>query len=132
MFCLRLIGSSIVSAIVSAILFIGSAAFWPANAACSGASVPIGSALHEGTGQLTVNAGTGCRFNINGIPGAVLETKIIQQPKTGRAGVSGLTPFYTAKAGYTGPDEFAYAFIGTDQYGGPMKVVIRWKLTIIP
>ena len=34
-------------------------------------------------------------------------------------------PYYVAKPGYQGPDEFSYAFIGNDQYGGPMRVTIE-------
>ena len=49
----------------------------------------------------------------------------MQKPKVGRAGVQNFRPFYIAKPGYTGPDEFAYAFIGKDQYGGPMRIVIK-------
>ncbi|MGO4572197.1 hypothetical protein [Microvirga sp. 2TAF3] len=108
------------------------AAFNQAHAECSGASIPIYSARSEGMGEIKVKAGTGCSFNINNIPGAVQEAKIIQQPKVGRAGVSGLTPFYAAKPGYNGPDEFAYAFLGMDQYGGPMNVVIKWRVTVVP
>lgn len=104
----------------------------PAIADCSGASVPIYSARSEAVGEITVKAGTGCAFNINNIPGAVQETKIILSPKVGRAGVRGLTPLYAAKPGYSGSDEFAYAFIGMDQYGGPMNVVIKWNVTVVP
>ena len=81
---------------------------------------------------MTVKAGTGCQFNVNGIPGAISEVRIVQAPKIGRAGVQNLYPYYMAKPGYSGPDEFAYAFIGTDQYGGPMNVVIRRKVTVVP
>jgi len=109
-----------------------SAAVAPAMADCSAASVPINSARYESVGELTVKAGTGCIFNINNIPGAVQQTKIIQAPKAGRAGVRGLEPFYAAKPGYSGLDEFTYAFIGMDQYGGPLNVVIKWKVTVIP
>jgi hypothetical protein len=103
-----------------------------ASAQCSAPSVYISRARSEAEGPMTVRAGTGCRFNVNGIPGAIDEVKIIQAPKVGRAGVQNLEPFYMAKPGYTGPDEFAYAFIGTDQYGGPMNVVIRRKITVVP
>ena len=52
----------------------------------------------------------------------------------GRAGWRSRTskPFYVAKPGYTGPDEFAYAFIGKDQYGGPMRIVIKRTVTVVP
>jgi hypothetical protein len=86
----------------------------------------------EVEGTMTVTSGKGCRFGLNGIPGAIKEAAIIQQPKIGRAGVQGLNPYYIAKPGYTGPDEFAYMFTGTDQYGGPMRVVIKRKVTVVP
>lgn len=108
-----------------------SAAAAPAMAECSGGVVPLNSARYESVGEISVKAGTGCSFNIT-MPGAVQETKIVLSPKVGRAGVQGLTPFYIAKPGYRGPDEFGYAFIGTDQYGGPMNVVIKWKVTVTP
>jgi hypothetical protein len=111
---------------------LGLFAVTPAMADCSAASVPINSARYEGVGELTVKAGTGCVFNINNIPGAVQETRIIRVPKAGRAGVRGLEPFYVAKPGYNGPDEFTYAFIGMDQYGGPMNVTVTWKVTVVP
>ncbi|WP_112661675.1 hypothetical protein [Microvirga flavescens] len=113
-------------------LWAASAILGTASADCSGGSVFITSARAQVEGELTVKAGTGCSFNLNNIPGAVNETKIVQQPKFGRAGVSNLTPFYAAKAGYSGADEFAYAFIGMDQYGGPMNVQIKWKVTVVP
>jgi hypothetical protein len=81
---------------------------------------------------MTVRAGKGCGFNIMGIEGAITETKIIQVPKTGRAGVQGNTVYYVAKPGYKGADEFAYAYIGTDNYGGPMRITIRRKVDVIP
>jgi hypothetical protein len=81
---------------------------------------------------LTVKSGAGCLFNISGIPGAISETVITQQPRVGKAGVRGLTPFYASKPGYRGPDEFAYTFIGTGQYGGPMRITVRRKITVVP
>jgi N-acetylglutamate synthase/N-acetylornithine aminotransferase len=39
--------------------------------------------------------------------------------------VRGTVAYYVAKPGYQGPDEFAYAYIGTDQYGGPMRVAVK-------
>jgi hypothetical protein len=103
-----------------------------ASAQCAVAPVYINSARGETEGPMTVTSGKGCRFNLNGIPGAIAEAKIVQQPKFGRAGVEHLKPFYIAKPGYVGPDEFSYAFIGTDQYGGPMHVVIKRKVTVVP
>jgi hypothetical protein len=103
-----------------------------ASAKCVAAPVYLYSARFESEGTMSVSAGKGCLFNLDGIPGAISEAKIVQQPKFGRAGVEGLKPFYMAKPGYTGPDEFSYAFIGTDQYGGPMRVVIKRKVTVIP
>jgi hypothetical protein len=81
---------------------------------------------------MTVKAGKGCAFNISGIPGAIDETVISQKPRIGRAGVQGLTPFYAAKPGYQGTDEFAYTFIGMGQSGGPMRVTIKRKITVVP
>lgn len=83
-------------------------------------------------GPMTVSAGKGCRFGLNGIPGAIEEAKIIQQPKIGRAGVQGLNPYYIAKPGYKGPDEFAYVFTGTNRFGGPMRILIKRKITVVP
>ena len=48
------------------------------------------------------------------------------------AGVQGLMPYYVAKPGYQGPDEFTYAIIGIDQYGGPMRVTTKMKVKVIP
>ena len=42
------------------------------------------------------------------------------------------TVYYIAKPGYRGPDEFVYAFIGKDQYGGPMRVTIKRRITVVP
>ncbi|MBZ6077662.1 hypothetical protein [Microvirga puerhi] len=90
------------------------------------------SQIAELEGQLTVKAGKGCGFGISGIDGAINEVVITQKPKVGLAGVRGTTPYYVAKPGYQGADEFAYAYIGTNQYGGPMRVVIKRKVTVIP
>ena len=103
-----------------------------ASAACDIAPVTFSGSHAEVEGSMTVNAGSSCRFGVNGIPGALSEVRISQAPRVGRAGVENLRPFYVAKAGYKGPDEFAYVYIGTDQYGGPMNVVVRRKVTVIP
>ena len=83
-------------------------------------------------GEMTVKAGKGCGFGLNGIQGAITEAAIVQKPKTGMAGVQGLMPFHVAKPGYRGADEFTYAIIGTDQYGGPMRVDTKMKENGIP
>ena len=83
-------------------------------------------------GEMTVKAGKGCGFGLNGIEGATSEATMVQKPKTGMAGVQGIMPFYVAKPGYKGPDEFSYAIIGTDQYGGPMRVTTKMKVTVVP
>jgi hypothetical protein len=83
-------------------------------------------------GEMTVKAGKGCGFGLNGIQGAISEAAIVQKPKAGMAGVRGIMPFYVAKPGYRGADEFTYAIIGTDQYGGPMRVTTKMKVTVVP
>jgi hypothetical protein len=88
--------------------------------------------LSEVEGEMTVKAGKGCRFGLNGIEGAITEAVIIQKPKVGMAGVQGLRPYYIAKPGYHGPDEFSYGFIGTGRHGGPMRVVFKRKVTVVP
>lgn len=99
---------------------------------CSGAPMYFNGDIAEVEGAMTVKSGRGCAFSINGIPGALNETVISQKPKIGRAGVEGLKPYYIAKPGYQGPDEFAYTFIGMSQYGGPMRVTVKRKITVIP
>src|SRR6476619_3479417 len=100
--------------------------------ACTGGAVYLNSARFETEAAITVPAGKSCIFNINNIPGALEEVQIVQKPKGGRAGVQNFRPFYIAKPGYTGPDEFAYAFLGKDQYGGPMRIVIKRNVTVVP
>lgn len=90
------------------------------------------SQVAELEGEMTVKAGKGCGFGLSGIDGAINEVMITQKPKVGLAGVRGTMPYYVAKPGYQGPDEFSYAFIGTNQYGGPMRVVIKRKVTVVP
>lgn len=99
---------------------------------CSGAPIYFNGEIAEVEGAITVKSGKGCVFSINGIPGALNETVISQKPKIGRAGVEGLKPYYLAKPGYQGSDEFAYTFIGMGQYGGPMRVTIKRKVTVVP
>jgi hypothetical protein len=99
---------------------------------CSGAPVYFNGEIAEVESPLTVKSGKGCFFGISGIPGALTETVITQKPKVGRAGLEGLKPYYLAKPGYQGPDEFAYTFIGQGQYGGPMRVTIRRNITVVP
>ncbi|MBL0406059.1 hypothetical protein JKG68_19035 [Microvirga aerilata] len=99
---------------------------------CAADPVYFNGDLAEVEGPMTVKAGKGCYFNLNGIPGAVTETVISQKPRTGRAGINGLKPYYMAKPGYQGPDAFAYTFIGTGRYGGPMRVTIKRKITVVP
>ncbi len=99
---------------------------------CSGPPVSFNGEMVEVEGELTVKAGKGCVFTINGIPGALRETVISQKPKIGQAGVDGLKPYYMAKPGYQGADEFAYTFIGMSQYGGPMRITVKRKVTVVP
>ena len=103
-----------------------------AQAACSGPPIIIPGNSAELEGALTVKAGTGCGFGVNGIPGAISEVKITQAPKVGKAGVQNMQAYYIAKPGYQGPDEFTYVFIGTNEYGGPMRVSIKRKVTVVP
>ena len=103
-----------------------------AQAACSGPPSYFRGANVEMEAEITVKAGTGCRFTLNGIEGAITEARIVQNPKVGRAGVEGLHPYYVAKPGYQGPDEFAYVIMGTDQYGGPMRITLKRKVTVVP
>ena len=99
---------------------------------CSGAPLYVNGSIAEVEGELTVKSGKGCVFNMEGIPGAINETVITQKPKIGKAGVEGLKPYYMSKPGYQGPDEFAYTFIGTNRYGGPMRYTFRRKITVVP
>lgn len=106
-----------------------------ANAAdCVVPPMNFNSQVAELEGERTVKAGKGCGFGfgLSGIDGAINEVMITQKPKVGLAGVRGTMPYYVAKPGYQGPDEFAYAFVGTNQYGGPMRVVIKRKVTVVP
>jgi hypothetical protein len=104
-----------------------------ANAAdCIVPPTYINGYLSEVEGEMTVKAGKGCGFGLNGIEGAINEAVIVQKPKVGMAGVRGLTPYYVAKPGYQGSDEFSYAFIGTGRHGGPMRVVFKRKVTVVP
>ena len=99
---------------------------------CAVAPMTFSSHIANIEGEMTVKAGKGCGFGLNGIQGAIREAAIVQKPKTGMAGVQGIMPYYVAKPGYQGPDEFSYAIIGTDQYGGPMRVTTRMKVKVIP
>jgi type 1 fimbria pilin len=103
-----------------------------ADASCSGSPIPIPGYTAELEGALTVKAGTGCSFGVNGIAGAISEVKITQMPRAGRAGVENLRAYYIAKPGYKGPDEFTYVFIGTNEHGGPMRVSIKRQVTVVP
>lgn len=99
---------------------------------CSVAPMSFNGHVANIDGEMTVKAGKGCGFGLNGIKGAITEATIVQKPKAGMAGVRGIMPFYVAKPGYKGPDEFSYAIIGTDQYGGPMRVTTKMKVTVVP
>ncbi len=99
---------------------------------CSSSPVTFNGEIAEVEGPLTVKSGKGCFFSISGIPGALTETVITQQPRVGKAGVRGLKPYYVARQGYQGPDEFAYTFLGQGGRGGPMRVTIRRKVTVVP
>jgi hypothetical protein len=103
-----------------------------AQARCKSSSVYFSGPRAETEGEMTVVSGTSCWSGVGGIPGALSEVKITQPPKVGRAGVSNMRPYYMAKPGYQGADEFTYTYIGTDQYGGPMRVSIKRKITVVP
>ena len=99
---------------------------------CSGPPLMFNSSMAQIEGDYTVKAGKGCRFSVSGISGVIEETVITQKPRVGTAGVQGAKAYYIAKAGYQGPDEFAYAFIGKNQYGGPMRITIKRRITVVP
>lgn len=103
-----------------------------AEADCKGPPLYFNGSIAELESPLLVKAGAGCAFGINGFPGAVSEVKITQAPKIGRAGVQNLRAIYIAKPGYQGADELTYAIIGTNDYGGPMRITIKQKITVIP
>jgi hypothetical protein len=103
-----------------------------AQAACSGPPIYFSGNSAEVEGPIKVKAGTSCFFGVSGIPGAISEVKITQMPKIGKAAVENLRAYYFAKPGYQGEDEFTYTFIGTDQYGGPMRVSFKRKVTVVP
>jgi len=117
-------------AVVSCVAAMGLAS--AAKAACSGPPVTIPGYTAELEGELKVKAGTGCLFGVDGIEGVISEVKISQMPKAGKSGVENMRAYYIAKPGYQGPDEFTYVFIGTDQYGGPMRISIKRKITVVP
>ena len=73
---------------------------------CAVAPMTFNSHIANIDGEMTVKAGKGCGFGLNGIQGAIREAAIVQKPKTGMAGVQGIMPYYVAKPGYQGPDEF--------------------------
>ncbi len=104
----------------------------PAQAACSGPPLTFSGNSAELEGPIKVKAGTSCFFGVGGIPGAISEVKITQTPKVGKATVENLRAYYFAKPGYQGTDEFAYAFIGTDQYGEPVRISFKRKVTVVP
>jgi hypothetical protein len=103
-----------------------------AQAECSGPPIMIPGYSAELEGALTVKAGTGCAFGVNGIEGAITEVKITQMPKIGKAGVQNLSAYYIAKSGYKGPDEFTYVLIGTNEHGGPMRITFKRQITVVP
>ena len=103
-----------------------------AQASCSVSPVSFSGNMVETEGLLTIKSGTGCTISLSGIPGGISEVRITQSPKTGRASVQNLRPRYDSKLGYQGPDEFTYTYIGTDQYGGPMRISVKRKITVVP
>lgn len=123
--------SKVLPAAVAAIACVVMAGAAKAND-CIVPPMNFNSHVAELKGELTVKAGKGCGFGLSGIEGAITEVVISQKPKVGIAGVRGLAPYYFAKPGYQGPDEFAYTYIGTDQYGGPMRVTVKRTVTVVP
>jgi hypothetical protein len=120
---------NIIAATLSALVILGGSA---QAQDCSVTPMIFNSHVANLEGEMTVKAGKGCGFGLNGIQGAITEAAIVQKPRAGMAGVRGVMPFYVAKPGYQGPDEFSYAIIGTDQYGGLMRVTTKMKVTVVP
>jgi len=120
------------SPLIAAGILVSTAAMSPAEAACSSPPIRIPGYTAELEGVLTVKAGTGCTFSLNGIEGAISEVKITQMPKVGKAGVENLRAYYIAKPGYKGPDEFTYVFIGTNERGGPMRITFKRQVNVVP
>ena len=99
---------------------------------CEAAPIYFNGNFADVAGDVQVKSGTGCSFGLDGIRGAINEAVITRPAKVGRVGVRGLSPYYIAKPGYQGRDEFTYVFNGIDAYGGPMKVTITRRITVVP
>jgi hypothetical protein len=80
----------IIAATLSALVILGGSA---QAQDCSVTPMIFNSHVANLEGEMTVKAGKGCGFGLNGIQGAITEAAIVQKPKAGMAGVRALCPF---------------------------------------
>ena len=92
---------------------------------CAVAPMTFNSHIANIDGEMTVKAGKGCGFGLNGIQGAIREAAIVQKPKTGMAGVQGHHALLRGQAGLSGTGRIRLRVHRHDQYGGPMRVTIE-------
>ena len=86
-----------------------------------------------GTGTMTVRSGRICGLGReSGSLMAVRGNRIISQPSFGRAGVTTRAILYQARAGYVGPDSFAFQTVGRNRWGQPVVQTVQVQVNVTP
>jgi hypothetical protein len=82
--------------------------------------------------HMTVKTGKRCSITFGSTEGAVTETLITQKAGVGSAVTENSRVIYSAKAGFSGSDEFTYGRKGTDRYGNPSLMSAHILVKVVP
>jgi hypothetical protein len=91
--------------------------------------------IPHGTAESRFTVKSGKAFTIffgGGGTTAVSQTKITQNPTSGKVTVNGHRVLYQTKPGFTGNDEFTYAREGVDETGKPSPMAVHLRVTVVP
>ena len=89
--------------------------------------------VDNGIGTLTVRSGRICGLGReSGSLMAIRGNRIISQPRFGRAGVTTRAIVYMARAGYVGPDGFAFQTVGRNRWGQPVVQTVQVQVNVTP
>lgn len=82
--------------------------------------------------EMTVRAGKTCRIKLGGSLAAISEARVLKKASSGSVATSGTSVTYTAKAGFTGADQFTWAWAGQDRWGNDNVWPVQVSVKVIP
>jgi hypothetical protein len=82
--------------------------------------------------EMTVKAGKPCRITLGGSLAAIAEARVLNKASVGSVTAQGTSITYTAKNGFTGSDQFTWAWVGQDRWGRESMWPVQVAVKVIP